>query len=188
MPGRDRGGRRPVFLEPKLADLHDPSLLPGCNEAAERILQAVRDAKRICIYGDYDVDGITGTAILYMALKLLGAEVSYYIPHRIDEGYGLNEEAIRAKAAEKIDLLVTVDCGVAAVEEAALARQLGLDLIVTDHHEFAPTLPDASAVVHPPFALRKLSLWRSQRLRRCLQTRLDALPESGWSAARWATG
>ncbi len=94
------------FLDPKLTDLRDPQLLPGCAEAAARIHQAVRAGKRICIHGDYDVDGMTGTALLYLALKLLGAEVSYYIPHRLDEGYGLNAETIRAKAAEKVDLIV----------------------------------------------------------------------------------
>jgi single-stranded-DNA-specific exonuclease len=137
------------FLDPKLADLRDPQLLPGCEDAARLIHQAVRANKRICIHGDYDVDGMTGTALLYLALRLLGAEASYYIPHRVDEGYGLSCETIRAKAAEKIDLIVTVDCGIGSVEEAALARQLGVDLIITDHHEPGPQLPDASVVVHP---------------------------------------
>ena len=92
---------------------------------------------------------MTGTALLYTGLKLLGADVGYYIPHRLDEGYGLSAETIRAKAAEKVDLIVTVDCGIGSVEEAALARQLGMDLIITDHHEPGPKLPDAAAIVHP---------------------------------------
>ena len=137
------------FLDPKLADLRDPELLPGCTEAAARIHQAARAGKRICIHGDYDVDGMTGTALLYLALQLLGAEVTYYIPHRLDEGYGLSAETIRAKAAEKVDLIVTVDCGIASVDEALLAKQLGIDLIITDHHEPGSQLPEASAIVHP---------------------------------------
>jgi single-stranded-DNA-specific exonuclease len=101
------------FLDPKLADLRDPELLPGCANAAEIVHAAIRDRKRICVYGDYDVDGVTGTALLWQCLKLLGAEASYYIPHRVEEGYGLNAEAIRAKAAEKFGLLISVDCGIA---------------------------------------------------------------------------
>ena len=92
---------------------------------------------------------MTGTAILWLCLKLLGAEVSYYVPHRIDEGYGLNGEAIRTLAAEKAEVLVTVDCGIGSVDEAALARELGVELIVTDHHEPGPRLPEAAAIVHP---------------------------------------
>jgi len=137
------------FLDPKLVDLRDPQLLPGCDEAARLIHQAVRDGRRICIHGDYDVDGMTGTALLYLCLKLLKADVSYYIPHRLDEGYGLSAETIRAKAEEKIDLIVTVDCGIGSVAEAALARQLGMGLIITDHHEPGSQLPDALVVVHP---------------------------------------
>ncbi len=137
------------FLDPKLVDLRDPQLLPGCEQAAGLIHQAVRAGKRICIHGDYDVDGMTGAALLYLGLKLLGAEVGYYIPHRLDEGYGLSAETIRAKAAEKVDLIITVDCGIGSVEEAALARRLGIDLIITDHHEPGVQLPDASAIVHP---------------------------------------
>ena len=137
------------FLDPKLADLREPQLLPYCMEAAERIHQAVRAGKRICIHGDYDVDGMTGTALLYLILKLLGADVGYYIPHRLDEGYGLSADTIRAKAAEKVDLIITVDCGIGSVEETALAGQLGIDLIITDHHEPGPKLPDAAAIVHP---------------------------------------
>jgi single-stranded-DNA-specific exonuclease len=137
------------FLDPKLSALRDPNLLPGCREAAERIHAAAAAHRKIVVYGDYDVDGMTGTAILWLCLKLLGAEVSYYIPNRIDEGYGLNDEAIRSLAAQKNELIVTVDCGIGGVEEADLARELGVELIVTDHHEFGPRLPDAAAIVHP---------------------------------------
>jgi single-stranded-DNA-specific exonuclease len=137
------------FLDPKLSALRDPELLPGCAEAAKRVFEAVSARRRIVVYGDYDVDGMTGTAILWRCLKLLGAEASYYVPHRIDEGYGLNCEAIRTLAAEKVEVLVTVDCGIASRDEAELARELGIELIITDHHEPGPRLPTAAAIVHP---------------------------------------
>ncbi len=137
------------FLDPKLSALRDPELLPGCRLAAQRIHAAVAARRPIVVYGDYDVDGMTGTAILWLCLKLLGGEVRYYIPHRVDEGYGLNSEAIRTLAAEKAELLVTVDCGIGSVDEAALARELGIELIITDHHEPGPRLPEAVAIVHP---------------------------------------
>ncbi len=137
------------FLDPKLSALREPELLPGCRPAAERIQAAVAARRRIVVYGDYDVDGMTATAILWLCLKLLGAEVSYYVPHRVDEGYGLNCEAIRTLAAEKVDLLLTVDCGIGSREEAALARELGIELVITDHHEPGLPLPEAAAIVHP---------------------------------------
>jgi single-stranded-DNA-specific exonuclease len=137
------------FLDPKLSALRDPELLPGCAEAARRIFDAVSARRRIVIYGDYDVDGMTGTAVLWMCLKLLGTDVGYYIPNRIDEGYGLNCEAIRSLAADKAELIVTVDCGICSCSEAEIARELGVELIVTDHHEPGPELPLAAAIVHP---------------------------------------
>ncbi|OHB84417.1 MAG: single-stranded-DNA-specific exonuclease RecJ [Planctomycetes bacterium RBG_16_64_12] len=137
------------FLDPKLSHLRDPEQLPGCSQAAERIHQAIRDGRRIVIYGDYDVDGMTGTALLRQCIKMLGGNVGYYVPHRIDEGYGLNHEAIRSLAAEKAELIVTVDCGIASVEEAITAKECGLELIVTDHHEPNHRLPEAAAIVHP---------------------------------------
>ena len=146
-----------VFLEPKLTALHDPDLLPGCARAAALITDAVGRKQRITVFGDYDVDGISGTAILWLCLKLLGAEVGYYVPHRSEEGYGLNAEAIRSLAAEGTKLLITVDCGIGGVEEAALARELGLELIITDHHEPGPRLPAAAAIVHPRLEERGLS-------------------------------
>ena len=144
----DPGAAR-TFLDPKLTALRDPQLLPGCPQAVRRIQDAMAAGQRIVIYGDYDVDGMTGTAILWLCLKMLGAEVTYYVPHRIEEGYGLNAEAIRSWGDGKAALLVTVDCGITGVEEAALARRLGLDLIVTDHHEPGAQLPEAVAIVHP---------------------------------------
>jgi len=137
------------FLDPKLLDLHDPEQLPGCTQAAEVIHQAISSGERIVIYGDYDVDGLTGTAILWLCLKLLDAQVSYYVPHRIDEGYGLSCEAIRSRVSQEAGLIVSVDCGIASLEEAATVRHLGLKLVITDHHEPGPRLPEAAAIVHP---------------------------------------
>ncbi len=138
-----------VFLQPKLTELIRPAHMPGIGPAVARLRQAMEKKEKITIYGDYDVDGITGVSILWELLTLLGAQVDYYIPHRIDEGYGLNTDAVRALAEAGTRLLITVDCGISALAAADLAKQLGLDLIVTDHHQPGPTLPDAAAIVHP---------------------------------------
>jgi single-stranded-DNA-specific exonuclease len=140
-----------TFFDRRLSGLHDPETLPGVVEAAERIVSAIRDRRKIIIYGDYDVDGVCGTSILWACLRLAGAEdVEYYIPHRVEEGYGVNADAIRKLATEHRDgLVVTVDCGISAVLEARLARELGLELIITDHHTIGPELPEADVVVHP---------------------------------------
>lgn len=137
------------FLDAKLTGLRDPELLPGVPEAADRIHAAVRDRRRIVVYGDYDADGMTASALLLRCLQLLGADVSYYVPSRLDEGYGLNADALRTLAARGASLIVTVDCGIASVDHADLARELGLELIITDHHEPGPRLPAAAALVHP---------------------------------------
>lgn len=147
--GLDKPDPMREFLEPRMSMLHAPELMPGTTEAAELIAAAVRDRKRIVIYGDYDVDGLTGTAILWHVLRMAGAEVSYYIPHRIDEGYGLNSEAIRQIVRDGADVVITVDCGITGVDEAKLARELGLTLIITDHHRPGSSLPNAHVVVHP---------------------------------------
>lgn len=144
----DPGAAR-EFLDPKLSNLRDPNLLPDCSAAAERLHEAIKARRSITVYGDYDVDGITGTAILLKCLRLLGAEVNYYVPSRLDEGYGMNHEAVRSLAERGSQVLVTVDCGIASVAEARTAREAGIDLIVTDHHEPAERLPEASAIVHP---------------------------------------
>jgi len=141
--------RAQQFLSPKLSTLHDPDDLPGCVEAARRIQAAIASRRRIVIYGDYDVDGITGTALLFLAITMLGGDVGYYVPHRVDEGYGLNDEAIETLARRKTEVLVTVDCGITSVDEAATAARCGLELIITDHHELADRLPEAATLVHP---------------------------------------
>jgi single-stranded-DNA-specific exonuclease len=139
-----------AFLQPSLHSLHEPHRLSGAVAAAERIARAIGDQERIIIYGDYDVDGITATAILWHAVKLLGGQVGYYVPHRIEEGYGLNAQAVGQLIDQGARLIVTVDCGVTAVEAAAVARERGVDLIITDHHQFdADNLPNCAAVVHP---------------------------------------
>jgi len=138
-----------IFLRPKLTELIDPEQMPGVKAAVARIKQAIKSRERITVYGDYDVDGITGVAILWQILRLLGGDVDYYIPHRIEEGYGLNTEAVRSLAKSGSELLITVDCGVTATDSAELAGQLGLELIITDHHQPGPELPRAAAVVHP---------------------------------------
>lgn len=137
------------FLDPKLTGLREPAELPGVTEAAGIIYDAIRSQQKITIYGDYDADGMTATAILWRCLKLLHADVDFYIPHRIDEGYSLNNEALERIASQGTKLVITVDCGVASVAEAKRARELGLTLVVTDHHQLADQLPPAAAIVHP---------------------------------------
>ena len=138
-----------AFLNPKLDDLHPPEKLPGATAAAERIARAVAEGQRIVIYGDYDVDGITAVAILHTCLTMLGADVHYYVPHRLEEGYGVNIEAIRKIISRGVRLLITVDCGIAAQEPIAEAVAAGVDVVVTDHHSPPEVLPPAFAIVHP---------------------------------------
>ena len=138
-----------AFLEPQFRDLHPPALLPNIDIAAERIARAVRAGEKIMLYGDYDVDGITGTAMLWHTLKTAGADVDSYIPHRVEEGYGLNSDAIDGLIDKGTRLLITVDCGCSAVAPIGRAGSRGVDVIVSDHHEFAPQMPPACALVHP---------------------------------------
>lgn len=138
-----------LFLDAKLTGLRDPDLLPGAAAAADLVYAAIQARRRIVVYGDYDADGITGTAILLSCLKLLGGDASYYVPNRLEEGYGLNAAALRSLAERGASLVISVDCGIASLAEAEAAREVGLELIVTDHHEFADRLPEAAAIVHP---------------------------------------
>ena len=143
------------FLDAPLSGLHAPEALPNVPDATDRIARAIRDGRRICVYGDYDVDGVTGTAILFTLLTKLGAKVEFHIPMRLSEGYGLNSEKLRDLAEAGVNTVVSVDCGIASLEEAEEAKRLGLELIVTDHHEMRTAadgsvlLPDAAALVHP---------------------------------------
>lgn len=147
--GLDSAGQIRDYLDAKLSSLRDPDELPGATAAAERIMQAVAARRRIVIYADYDVDGMSGGAILVLCLRMLGAEVSYHVPHRIDEGYGLHCDTLRTLAARGAQMVITVDCGIASVTQALTARELGLELVITDHHEFAASLPEAAAILHP---------------------------------------
>lgn len=137
------------FLDRRLTSLHEPDLMTGVPEAADRICQAVRDGKKICIYGDYDVDGMCATALLLQVLRQAGALPRFYVPDRFEEGYGVNADALRRLRGEGVDLIVTVDCGICGVAEAQVAREIGLVLIITDHHEFDAELPAADVLVHP---------------------------------------
>ena len=137
------------FLQPQIAALGDPSLLPDIEKASVRINEAVRRGEKIVIYGDYDVDGLSATALMYRCLKLVGAQVSYYIPERLEEGYGLNTDAIKKLKEGGADVILTVDCGINACREADVARSFGIDLIITDHHQPGQEIPNAFAVVNP---------------------------------------
>lgn len=137
------------FLNPSLDQLHDPLKLAGLECAADRLLVAITHRERIAVHGDYDVDGITSTVILRRALELLGADVGHFIPERLTDGYGLQPATIDRLHREGVKLIVSVDCGIRAPEAARRARELGVDLIITDHHEPDDELPDACAVVNP---------------------------------------
>jgi single-stranded-DNA-specific exonuclease len=130
-------------------DLHEPGAMKGMSAAVARIRSAIRKREQIVVYGDFDADGVTATALLVQALSALGAVVAPYIPHRIDEGYGLNLDALDQLYHSGAKLIVTVDCGIRSVEEVAWCRQAGLDIIVTDHHSIGPEIPAALAVLNP---------------------------------------
>ena len=148
--GFENGEQASEFLSARLVDLHAPELLQGVPEATDRIVAAIAAKRRITIYGDYDVDGVTSTSILWHCLTLLDATVDYYIPHRLDEGYGLNSDAIRQlHEDDPTRLVITVDCGITSVGDAAIAKEIGLELIITDHHNMVETIPEAAVVVHP---------------------------------------
>jgi single-stranded-DNA-specific exonuclease len=137
------------FLHPALEHLHDPFRLADMDRAVARIEQALAQKQRIAIHGDYDVDGITSTVILRRALELLGGEVLHFIPERLRDGYGLQPAAIERLHGQGVQLIVSVDCGIRGADAARRARELGVDLIVTDHHEPEGTLPPALAVINP---------------------------------------
>jgi single-stranded-DNA-specific exonuclease len=137
------------FLQPSLQDLHDPFALADMAPAVDRVLAAIARKERIAIHGDYDVDGVTSTVILRRALELLGADVTHFIPERLRDGYGLQPASIDRLHADGVRLVISVDCGIRGVEAALRARELGVDLIITDHHEPDTELPQAVAVVNP---------------------------------------
>ena len=137
------------YMRKSLEDIHNPFMLDGMEEAVERILSALEKNEKIVIYGDYDVDGITSTATVYKFLKSQGADVSYYIPDRFSEGYGINILAINKIARSGAKLMITVDCGITAVGEVEFAKTQGLDIIITDHHSCHEEIPKAVAAINP---------------------------------------
>lgn len=136
-----------IFLNPTRNDFYDPFLMPDMEIAVNRIIKAIDEKEKVIIYGDYDVDGITSITVLKKFLKDRGLDVDSYIPNRLDEGYGLNKNAIDSIVKQKYTLMITVDCGISGLEEVDYANSLGLDTVITDHHEPAETLPKALAVV-----------------------------------------
>lgn len=137
------------FMKPNLDEIHSPFLFKNMKKAVQRIDQALLKQELICCYGDYDVDGITGSSLLYNFFQFIGGKSMPYVPDRITEGYGLNKNAITKVAAMGCKLLITADCGIRSVEEIKYANQLGVDIIVTDHHEVGDILPDAFAILNP---------------------------------------
>lgn len=136
-----------LFLEPTRADFHDPFKMIDMRSAVDRIKKAIEKQEKVTIYGDYDVDGITSITVLKSFLKDIGLEVASYIPNRLDEGYGLNKDAIKTIHENGCDLMITVDCGISGIEEIDYANSLGIETIVTDHHEAGGKIPNAIAVV-----------------------------------------
>ncbi len=142
-------GKASSFLKPSLTDLHDPFLLKGMDKAVERIARALDAGEKIAVYGDYDVDGTTSTALLCLFFRELGVDAGWYIPERQAEGYGLNEAALKKLHAAGVKLVITVDCGASNEAEVECAASLGMDVIVTDHHEMPPEPPRACAIINP---------------------------------------
>jgi len=152
--GQDTPEKARAFLEGGASVLNSPFLMHGMNEAVARLRRAIARGELVAVYGDFDADGVTSTALLTQALRALGGRVKPYIPNRVDEGYGLNVEALETLKEQGVSVVVTVDCGIRSVEEVAFGRDLGLDMIVTDHHSVGDELPPALAVVDPKIDAR----------------------------------
>lgn len=151
-----------AFFEPDRKALHDPFLFPGMREAVDRIIKALQERESIYVFGDYDVDGTTSASLLYLFFRDLGGNVRYYIPNRQNEGYGLSLDGMETAANNGANLVVTVDCGITSVEEIAHANSLGLDVIISDHHQAGDEIPDALAVLNPklpgsPYPFKELA-------------------------------
>ncbi|MEK6756076.1 MAG: single-stranded-DNA-specific exonuclease RecJ, partial [Bacteroidota bacterium] len=147
--GIDTFERARAFFRPTLKDLHDPFLMDGMDGAVDRVVHAIAEKERILVYGDYDVDGTNGTALLWTFLKNLSADVHYYIPDRIKEGYGISQVGIEKAKQLGVQLLISVDCGITAIKQVELARSLDIDVIICDHHEPGDNIPAANAVLDP---------------------------------------
>lgn len=146
--GFDSADQVKIFLNKEQIPLHDPFLLKDMDKAAERVRRAIRNKERVCIYGDYDVDGVTSTMMLYTYLTDCGVQCEYFIPDRISEGYGLSFPVIQ-RMVGRVDMIITVDTGITALEEARYAKEQGIDMVITDHHSCRDELPEAYAVVNP---------------------------------------
>ena len=138
-----------VFLNPKRNNFHDPFLMLDMDKAVDRIIKAITNKEKTIIYGDYDVDGITSITVLKKFLSERGLEVDYYIPNRLEEGYGLNKDAIQEIAKQGYTLMITVDCGISGINEIEMANSLGIETIITDHHEQLDSLPQAYCIINP---------------------------------------
>ena len=138
-----------VFLNPKRNNFHDPFLMLDMDKAVDRIIKAIKNKEKTIIYGDYDVDGITSITVLKKFLSERGLEVDYYIPNRLEEGYGLNKDAIQEIAKQGYTLMITVDCGISGINEIEMANGLGIETIITDHHEQLDSLPQAYCIINP---------------------------------------
>ena len=150
------------FLGRETEMLHDPFMMADMDKAAGRILKAIKNGEKIAVYGDYDVDGVTSTSVVFLYLRSLGCDIGYHIPNRIGEGYGVNAEAVKNFAADGVSLMITVDTGITAFDEIRLAAELGIDTVITDHHECRSELPSAFAVVDPrrhdcPYPFKELA-------------------------------
>ncbi|MCI0530697.1 MAG: single-stranded-DNA-specific exonuclease RecJ [candidate division Zixibacteria bacterium] len=142
------------FLNPQLSDLQDPFLFPQMERAALRIIKALQSKEKMMIFGDYDVDGISATALLFLTLGKLGADVSHYLPNRLTEGYGLSTEGIDEAVNRNVGLVISVDCGITACDEAEYSQKKGIDLIITDHHLPGQRIPAAYAIINPKFEIK----------------------------------
>ena len=147
--GVDTFDKARTFFRPSLSLIHDPSLMKDMEAASARLCKAIRNREKVVVYGDYDVDGTTATALMIIFLERFGLEPLYYIPHRFKEGYGISPDGIQFAEEHGADLIVSVDCGITAVEEAKLIREKGMELVICDHHTVGGAIPDAVAVLDP---------------------------------------
>lgn len=149
------------FLNPEISDLYSPFDLPDMDKAVDRVIQAIKNKENVLIYGDYDVDGMTSTALLFKYLKDQKLEPKYYIPNKIDEGYGFTKEAVdeilEKYGKDKINLIITVDCGSTSIKEVEYVKEKGIDIIITDHHEVQDEVPKAFAIVNPKLKTKKVN-------------------------------
>ncbi len=161
--GIDSFDKARTYFRPDLERLHDPFLMKGMDVAVDRLHKALSNGEKILVFGDYDVDGVCGSSLLYLALsRLVGSKVTYYIPDRMKEGYGLSNGPIKEYADKGVTLILTIDCGVTAVEEVKYANSLGVDVVICDHHEPGEELPPAVSILDPkqrdcPYPFKELA-------------------------------